>query len=694
MSKAARLPGDGAVMREPTEEFRAAIQSAGLNPPEVVEPDGKLHRFASNGKPSDDAGWYVLHDDGIPAGAFGDWRTGASETWHADIGRRLSTQEELEHRARLAAMRREREAEDAKRKTAARLKAAEIWHAARPAPDDHVYLLGKGVKSHGLRVHDGALVLPMRDGAELYSLQFIAGDGCKRFLTGGRVSGCYFSIGKPDGVLCIAEGYATGASIYETTGYAVAVAFNAGNLLLVARGLRAKFPDLRLILCADDDAKTEGNAGLTKAREAAQAVGGFLAVPDFGASRPDEATDFNDLHRHAGATAVRACIEAAQRVQSSEPLPVVYRRLSDVQAQPIRWLWPGRFARGKVSMIAGNPGLGKSQVTASLASVVTTGGRWPVDVERCEVGSVIFLSAEDDAADTIKPRLLAAGADTSRCYTLDAVTDRDSDGSASIRSFNLQSDLDRLAALLERIGDVALVVIDPISAYLGGTDSHKNAEVRAVLAPLSELAARYGVAVVCVSHLNKAGGNEALMRVTGSLAFVAAARAAYVVTRDKDDSQLRLFLPLKNNIGNDQAGLAFKVESHDIEGGIQTSRVIWESEPVMVTADEAMRPADSDEEHGLRDEIADWLQDLLYPGRMKSQEVQSKAKQSGFAWRTVQRTAKETGVVIKREGFGPDTVTYWSLSPVAPTHASRASAENVARVERFGASDEIERGQL
>jgi putative DNA primase/helicase len=303
-------------MREHIEQFRTAIHNAGLTPPELIEPDGKLHRFASNSKRNDDAGWYVLHEDGVPAGSFGDWRTGTSETWRADIGRGLSPQEEAQHRARLAAMRREREAEEAKRNAEAREKAARIWQAARPAPDDHDYLLAKGAKAHGLRVHDGALVVPMRDGAELHSLQFIAGDGGKKFLTGGRVRGCYFPIGKPDGVLCIAEGYATGASIHEATCYAVAVAFNAGNLMPVARALRQKFPDLRLIVCADDDAMTDGNPGLSKAREAAQAVGGLLALPDFGPQRPAGATDFNDLHRHAGPDAVCACIERAAQVES------------------------------------------------------------------------------------------------------------------------------------------------------------------------------------------------------------------------------------------------------------------------------------------------------------------------------------------------------------------------------------------
>lgn len=321
-------------MRQNIEQFRAAIHSAGLHPPEVIEPDGRLHRFASSGKRSDDAGWYVLHDDAIPAGAFGDWRTGASETWRADIGRRLSPQEEAAHRARLDAMRRAREAEDAQRKAEACEKAAAIWQGARPAPDDHVYLLGKGIRAHGLRVHDGALVIPMRDGQELHSLQFIAGNGEKRFLAGGRVNGCYFPIGKPDGARCIAEGYATGASIHEATGCAVAVAFNAGNLPPVARALRAKFPDLRLTVCADDDSRTPGNPGLTKAREAAQATGALLAVPDFGANRRDSATDFNDLHRHAGLETVRACIEAAQRIESSSVATAILATPATDWAEP------------------------------------------------------------------------------------------------------------------------------------------------------------------------------------------------------------------------------------------------------------------------------------------------------------------------------------------------------------------------
>ena len=317
-------------MRDAIEQFRTAIQDAGLTPPEVIESDGELHRFSSNGKRRDNAGWYVLHVDGLPAGAFGDWRTGVSDTWRADIGRALSPREDAAHRARVEAMRRTRDAEEARHRTEARARATDIWQSAPRAANDHPYLIGKGISAHGLRLYEGALVIPMRDGTDLHSLQFIAADGTKQFLRGGRVRGCYFVIGTPESVLCVAEGYATGASIHEATGHAVAVAFNAGNLVATAQAVRATFPACRLVICADDDAHTAGNPGLTKAREAAQSTHGFLAVPDFGAHRPDGGTDFNDLHRHAGLAAVREAVERAGPVEAGpgldmwpQPKPVI-----------------------------------------------------------------------------------------------------------------------------------------------------------------------------------------------------------------------------------------------------------------------------------------------------------------------------------------------------------------------------------
>ena len=298
------------VMRDAIDEFRAAIQSAGLSPPDTIEPDGKLHRFASNGMRGDDAGWYALHDDGIPAGSFGDWRSGQSHTWRADLGRPHTPEDEAAHRAKVEAMMRERDAEREREQAEAAIKAAAIWEAAKPAPNDHPYLVRKGIKPSGARVHNDALVIAMRSGGDIRSLQFIGPDGDKRFLTGGRVAGGYFSMGTPKGAaaLCIVEGFATGATIHEATGYPVAVAFNAGNLGPVAKAMRDRFAELPLIICADDDVATEGNPGITKATEAARAVGGLVAIPNFGTDRPQGATDFNDLAQKCGMHAVERAI--------------------------------------------------------------------------------------------------------------------------------------------------------------------------------------------------------------------------------------------------------------------------------------------------------------------------------------------------------------------------------------------------
>lgn len=298
-------------MSDAFQQFRHALAGRGIVPPADLLADGVIHRCDAEGRGGKGDAAYLLHLDGIPAGGFENWRDGLGwENWRADMGRTLTAAEEAAHRAKIEAARREREAEEAKRKAEARERACRLWAEAYPCTD-HAYLTKKGIAANGARLHRESLVLPIRDAAgALHSLQFIGTDGVKRYLSGGRKSGCYFGIGKPDGVLCIVEGFATGASIHEATGYAVALAFDAGNLLLAAKALREKFPDLRLILCADDDYRTEGNPGKTKATEAAQAVGGLLAFPGFGTDRPEGATDFNDLHQAQGLEAVRRCVDA------------------------------------------------------------------------------------------------------------------------------------------------------------------------------------------------------------------------------------------------------------------------------------------------------------------------------------------------------------------------------------------------
>ena len=298
------------------EQFQRAIAAAGLTPPDTIIDDGAIHRFSTSGKPRDDSGWYTLHTDGIAAGAFGCFRAGLQSTWCAKSDSTMTEAEREAYRQHNKTMQAQREAELTQRHQRAQTDAAQRWQGAANCTQ-HDYLTRKGIKPHGVKMEGNNLLIPMRDTAStLHSLQTIAPDGSKLFMYGGRVDGCYHSIGKPDGVLIVCEGYATGASIHEATGHAVAVAFTAGNLEAVAVALRSKYPALKIIIAADDDHQTAGNPGMTNATAAALAVAGYLAVPKFPADRPDKATDFNDLHQLAGLDAVRGCIKTAALCES------------------------------------------------------------------------------------------------------------------------------------------------------------------------------------------------------------------------------------------------------------------------------------------------------------------------------------------------------------------------------------------
>ena len=281
-------------------EFLHAIEAAGLVAPDTIEADGKLHRFSATGKRGDDAGWYVLHLDGVPAGCFGDWRSREPQRWCAKSDVDMTPAERSALRERVKAAQRAREAETTQRRAEAAAMAQAAWEAAMPAIADP-YLTAKNVRAFGVRMSGAILLVPLRDTAgKLHGLQSIAPDGTKRFLPGSRVKGCYHAIGRPSGSLIVCEGLATGATIHEATKDAVAVAFNAGNLEPVAKALRAKYPCLAIVIAADDDWKTEGNPGLAHAKAAAAAIGGKLAVPNFnGLQRGDRDTDFNDLARLA-----------------------------------------------------------------------------------------------------------------------------------------------------------------------------------------------------------------------------------------------------------------------------------------------------------------------------------------------------------------------------------------------------------
>ncbi|BAN22374.1 toprim domain-containing protein [Caballeronia insecticola] len=302
-------------------EFAGALTAAGFPAAEIIA-DGELHRIdGPEDRPGKKSGWYVLYADGIGGGEFGCWKTDLRRKWRGKAARSLADQYLMTER--IAKRRAHIEAERIRVRTDAAQAARALWDRARPATADNPYCTRKGIKPFGLKeFHDKrTLIAPIHNAAgDLVNVQFIGADGVKRFKTGGEVAECSFQFGgEPgaDGVLLIGEGFATCASAFMATRAPVVCAFNAGNLLAVAGAWRAKLPGARIVLLADDDHRTDGNPGLTKATEAAQAVGGALAVPVFGENRPNGATDFNDLHALAGLEAVRAIVE---RAASSGPM--------------------------------------------------------------------------------------------------------------------------------------------------------------------------------------------------------------------------------------------------------------------------------------------------------------------------------------------------------------------------------------
>jgi putative DNA primase/helicase len=340
---------------------------------------------------------------------------------------------------------------------------------------------------------------------------------------------------------------------------------------------------------------------------------------------------------------------------------LVSRCAAEITPEKIEWLWPGRLARGKHTCIAGEPGTGKSPLTIAVVAAVTTGGEWPCGEGRAPLGNAIILSAEDGAADTIIPRLLAAGADLSRVHVVSGV--RNPDGSR--RALDLQHDLELLEKKVAEIGSVVLVVVDPVSSYLGKTDSHKNSEVRGVLEPLSEMAERTRIAILSVTHFSKAGANntaKALHRFIGSIAFTGAPRAAFAVIEDAEHDGRRLLLHAKNNLAPPPHGLAFMLEQCHVEGDIVASRILWDNEPVAITANEALAAeAAGTESRTAKAEAAAFLQSVLAGGPVGAAYVNRMARDHGLTPKVIRSAREALGVKIERDGFGPGSKSLWSL---------------------------------
>lgn len=324
-------------------------------------------------------------------------------------------------------------------------------------------------------------------------------------------------------------------------------------------------------------------------------------------------------------------------------------QLSTVAPEAVTWLWPNRFALGKLGEIIGNPGDGKSQITIDIASRITRGRGWP-DGGVAPEGAVILLAAEDGIADTIRPRVDQAGGDPERVYILRAVRVEGQEC-----PFNLERDL---AALERAIAEhqAALVVIDPLSAYLGERDSYKDSEIRAILTPLAALAESYRVAIIGILHMTKAAQRKLLLRAQGSIAFVAQARTVLAVGEDPEQPGRYLLAGVKNNIGPKAPALAYRLTD---------AGLAWEAAPVTGTADVLLAEDEvtTRTERREHDTAGSFLRDLLAHGPVASKQIEIDAKANGIAQRTLWRAKATLGIVADRSRTteGNTGPWYWRL---------------------------------
>ena len=383
---------------------------------------------------------------------------------------------------------------------------------------------------------------------------------------------------------------------------------------------------------------------------------------------------------------------------------LIAHRASDLEPEKLVWVWPGRIPEGKLVLLGGPPGLGKSQLTAFMSATVSNGSHWPCGEGSTLHGNVIFMSAEDGIQDTIIPRLMAAGANRDRVHIVSAVTKPDGTGR---KTFSLKTDVDLLEEMAKKIGTVRLIIVDPISAYMGGSDGNGNVETREVLEPLADMANRLRIAVVAVTHLNKGsgGGNQnALNRFAGSIAFVAAARAAFAVIEDPEDDERRFLLQAKNNLGKKSKGLAFRLEQRLVGDDVMSSNVMFEGDHVSESIDEALsasenRRSKKGKSGGGKEDVMRFLQDVLSAGPVNVLEVERQARAAALLEDDKRlnkskafRDARDAlGVTSSREGFGPGSRFVLALpaTPLAPIGAIGAPSQTGTPTDDLGANGDL-----
>ena len=339
----------------------------------------------------------------------------------------------------------------------------------------------------------------------------------------------------------------------------------------------------------------------------------------------------------------RRCRMAAEDANATTTPVLVC--LSDVAAIPVTWLWRPRIALGRMALLVGRPGEGKSFLALDLAARISTGTPFP-DGSTCPVGSTILISVEDDPGDVIRPRLDAARADVNKVHLLRAVRHK---GDGHEQMFCLR-DLDALEAALKIHRDCRLIVVDPIGSFIGGsTDAHRDNEVRAVLAPAAALAEKYGPALLVIAHRRKSTADFADDLALGSRAFTGLARTVWHLTRDPENRARRLLLGGKNNLGPETDGLAFSITG-------DPPCLAWEREPVRMRADDALAAENEagrkrGPEPKVRVEAESWITGFLAGGPRLADDCLAEAARVGIKEGTLRKAKAVLNIDTEKQGL-------------------------------------------
>lgn len=641
--------------------------------------------------------------------------------WRDDGTRGGPAIEEMARRKQYASDRARREHEEiARERATAAARADALCNAGVEAKPDHAYLvlkkvspvptlreisasdaaviLGYAPRSSGQLLTGRLLLAPVTVDGMLSTVEMIDCRGRKAALAGrGTKTGGYWATsalpaGDGEGsTLLIGEGVATVLSSHLSCQHPGLAVLSNSNIVPVAKAIRERYPAADLVVLAD---LVKGSCRPDlHAAEAAQVVRGRLAIPNFGTDCPATAKDFNDMMQLMGADAVARTIDGAREQAQDKPRVLAAKpagggrgvveliRASDIEPEAVDWLWPEYIAVGKLTVLAGAPGTGKTTLAMRIAATATTGGRWP-DGSRCSPGDVVIWSGEDDPKDTLVPRLGVAGADLTRAHFVATVLDE-----GARRPFDPAGDMQALRSELERIGSVRLLIVDPIVSAVAG-DSHKNAEVRRALQPLVDLASEMRCSLLGITHFTKGtSGREPVERLTGSLAFGALARVVLVAvkrTEEEDDGRtVRLLLRAKSNVGPDGGG--FEYELHRAEmtthPGIVASAVKW-GKAVEGAARELLTAAESasnDDTRGALDKAKDFLSTRLSDGPVEQSIIKAEATNAGHSWPTVRRAQKALG--IRPRKLGMIGGWFWELPRRCSSDPERAQQKVMSTFE-------------